>query len=161
MVRHSSYEADCGICRSNAGEEESDGGVVFANDLWMIHHTGAPFPLAGWFLLQPQRHVQGPARFNDAECENFGPALRHFMRTLEIVTGAPRTYMVAFGESVPHMHAHLVPRYADLADDEIAWNLADRFRAIGDGRQPGVAEAEVQRVIDAYREALQADPPPR
>ena len=159
-MKHPSYDPACGICHSNAGEEDSPGGVVFENDLWHIRHTGAPFPLAGWLLLQPQRHVQGPARFNDAEAANFGPALRHFMRTLEVVTGAPRSYVVAFGESVPHMHAHLIPRYADLPDPDVAWGLADRFRAIGDGAREGIAEAEVLRVIDAYRAALAENPPP-
>ena len=92
---------------------------------------------------------------------NFGPALRHFMRTLEVVTGAPRSYVVAFGESVPHMHAHLIPRYADLPDPDVAWGLADRFREIGDGAREGIDEAEVLRVIDAYRAALAENPPPR
>lgn len=157
-MKHDSYDETCSICRSNAGE---DGGAVFENDLWLIKHTGSPFPLAGWFLLQPQRHVQGPARFNDEEATNFGPALRHFMRTLEVVTGSPRSYVVAFGESYPHMHAHLIPRYADLADDEVAWGIADRFRAISAGQQTGVPDADVANIIEAYRAALEADPPPR
>ena len=159
-MKHPSYDPTCGICHSNAGEEDSAGGVIFENDLWFIRHTGAPFPLAGWLLLQPQRHVQGPARFTDEEAANFGPALRHFMRTLEIVTGAPRSYVVAYGESVPHMHAHIIPRYADLPDPDVAWGLADRFRAIGDGSREGIPEAEVMEVIEAYKAALAENPPP-
>ena len=87
-MKHESYDETCSICRSNAAD---DGTAVFENDLWLIKHTGSPFPLAGWFLLQPQRHVQGPARFNDEEATNFGPALRHFMRTLEVVTEHEKT----------------------------------------------------------------------
>ena len=159
-MKHASYDSSCGICHFNAGEVDSPGGVIFENDLWHVRHTGAPFPLAGWFLLLPQRHVQGPARFTDAEAANFGPALRHFMRTLEVVTGAPRSYVVAFGESVPHMHAHMVPRYADLPDPDVAWGLADRFRGIAAGAREGIPEAEVMSTIEAYRAALAKNPPP-
>ncbi len=159
-MRHPSYIADCAICQSNAGELDAPGGVVFENDLWLIHHTGAPFPLAGWFLLQPQRHVQGPARFDAAEAANFGPALSHFMRTLERVTGAERSYVVAFGESFPHMHAHLIPRYGALADADVAWGIADMFRQITAGERPGAPEAEVMQTIESYRRALAEDPPP-
>ena len=55
---------------------------------------------------------------------------------------------------------HLIPRYADLPDPDVAWGLADRFREIGDGVREGVCEAEVLRVIDAYRAALAENPPP-
>jgi len=118
-MRHPSYDSACDVCHANAGEAPSPGGVIFANDLWFVRHTPPPAPLAGWMMLHPQRHVQGPAHFTDEETENFGPVLRHLTRTLEKVTGALRIYVVAFGESVPHMHAHLAPRYAHFARNSV------------------------------------------
>ena len=59
------------------------------------------------------------------------------------------------------MHAHLIPRYAELEDDEVAWGIADRFRAITSGEQTAVPEPEVTNIVEAYRAALESDPPPR
>ena len=112
-------------------------------------------------MLHPQRHVQGPAHFTDEEAANFGPLLRHLTHTLERVTGALRIYVVAFGESVPHMHAHLAPRYAKMPNDAVAWSLSDTFRQVAAGDLPGADQTDVDRVIAEYRAALEADPPPR
>ncbi|MCY3912025.1 MAG: HIT domain-containing protein [Chloroflexi bacterium] len=160
-MRHPSYDPACDVCHANAGEAPSPGGVIFANDLWFVRHTPPPAPLAGWMMLHPQRHVQGPAHFTDEETENFGPVLRHLTRTLEQVTGALRIYVVAFGESVPHMHAHLAPRYAQMPNDAVAWSLSDTFRQVAGGELPGADQAEVDRIISDYRAALEANPPPR
>ena len=160
-MRHPSYDAACDVCHANAGEEPSHGGVIFANDLWFVRHSPLPAPLAGWMMLHPQRHVQGPAHFTDEEAANFGPLLRHLTHTLERVTGALRIYVVAFGESVPHMHAHLAPRYAKMPNDAVAWSLSDTFRQVAAGDLPGADQADVDRVIADYRAALEANPPPR
>ncbi|MCY4111535.1 MAG: hypothetical protein OXF96_06300 [Chloroflexi bacterium] len=160
-MRHPSYDPACDVCHANAGEAPSPGGVIFANDLWFVRHTPPPAPLVGWMMLHPQRHVQGPAHFTDEETENFGPVLRHLTRTLEEVTGALRIYVVAFGESVPHMHAHLAPRYAQMPNDAVAWSLSDTFRQVAGGELPGADQGDVDRIIADYRAALEADPPPR
>ena len=64
-------------------------------------------------MLISQRHVAGPAHFDDREAASFGPTLRHLERTLEELTGALRIYTAAMGESHPHFHCHMVPRYAE------------------------------------------------
>ena len=69
--------------------------------------------MAGWLTLQTRRHVPEPAAFSDAEAASFGPTLRFFESVLRDITGALRIYTVAMGESFPHFHGHLVPRYAE------------------------------------------------
>ncbi len=159
-MKHASYDPTCDICRTNAGEEEAQA-VVFENDLWLVRHTPPPYPVAGWLMMHTQRHVQGPAHFTDEEAANFGPALRHISKALEAATGALRIYTVAYGESVPHMHAHLAPRYAQMPGNSIGWGVADLYRGVAAGELDPIPAEEAERVIDALRSTLAADPPPR
>jgi diadenosine tetraphosphate (Ap4A) HIT family hydrolase len=108
-------------------------------------------------LLITRRHVAGPAHFDDREARAFGPALRHFERTLERVTGALRIYTAAMGESHPHFHAHMVPRYPTMPRDAKAWSVFDLQRAVGAG-EVAIDLQAVARVAAAYQRALIADP---
>lgn len=159
-MKDSSYVASCSVCKVNAGDVESAGGIIWENDLWLVRHIPAPFPLAGWTMFNTQRHVHGPAHFTDAEAKAYGPVLRHVTRALEKVTGAPRIYIVAFGESTPHMHSHLVPRYADLPAAHAAFGISDLYRSVAGGSQPGVPEKDALAVAAKLRDVLKASPPP-
>ena len=106
-----------------------------------------------------QRHVAGPAHFNDREAESFGLSIRHLEGVLEEVTGALRIYTAAMGESFPHFHCHMVPRYAKMPKDASAWEVFDLLRATGAG-EVSVDQEEAGRVAAAYRDALAKAPPP-
>lgn len=90
-------------------------GILFENDLWLVRHSEPPYGVAGWITLQSKRHVAGPGFFNDEEAATFGRALRHLAQLLQSVTGCLKVYIAAMGESYPHFHCHLVPRYPDDA----------------------------------------------
>ena len=155
-MKHPSFEASCGVCQSLAGEAPA--APLYEDDLWHVRHA-EPAGVPGWMLLITKRHVGGPAHFDDREAAAFGPALRHFERVLERVTGAVRIYTAALGESHPHFHAHMVPRYAAMPRDAKAWSVFDLQRAAGAG-EIAVDAAEVARISAAYRAALRAEPPP-
>src|SRR5256885_14944761 len=106
-----------------------------------------------------RRHVAGIAHFDDREAASFGPALRHFERVLEEVTGALRIYTAAMGESFPHFHAHMVPRYAKMPNDAKAWSVFDLQRAVMAG-EAAIDQAAVHQVSEAYRATLALTPPP-
>jgi len=158
-VKHSSYDASCGVCKQNAGDVPVDGGVIFENALWLVRHAPPPHPLAGWTMLHTQRHVQGPARFNEREARSFGPTLHHLAAAVEKLAGAARVYVVAFGESFPHMHAHLIPRYSDRPDTA-AWGAADLYRAVAAKKAPAADPAKVSSYIAAMKAHLVENPPP-
>jgi histidine triad (HIT) family protein len=160
-MKHDSYDASCSICEASAGDVSIPGEVIWEDKHWFVRHLpSSEAAVAGWLLFCTHRHVQGPAHFNDEEATAFGPVLRHISRTLEDVTGAPRVYLVAFGESYPHMHAHLIPRYSDLSPEYTAFGVADLARAVKSGAEPGVSEEDVLAVTAKLQEALKADPPP-
>jgi len=139
-------EPTCGVCQS------LDGPSLFEDDLWCVRHA-EPAGVPGWMLMMTKRHVGGPAHFDDREAAAFGPMLRYLSRVLEQVTGALRIYTAAMGESHPHFHAHLVPRYAAMPRDAKAWSVFDLQRAVAAGEIP-IDRAEIARVSEAYRRAL-------
>jgi diadenosine tetraphosphate (Ap4A) HIT family hydrolase len=154
---HPSFQVSCGVCASLAGPTPSR--PLFENELWHVRHIDPPHGVAGWMMLISQRHVAGPAHFDDREAASFGPTLRHLERVLEQVTGALRIYTAAMGESHPHFHCHMVPRYAETPGGAKAWGLFDLQRAAGAG-EVKVDPAEVTRLVELYTRALAANPPP-
>jgi diadenosine tetraphosphate (Ap4A) HIT family hydrolase len=159
-LKHPSNDPSCGVCKFATGETPIPGGPVYEDERWLIRHAPAPYGVPGWMTLPSQRHTPGIAHFDDAEAKDFGPALRHFERTLEEVTGALRIYTVSMNESAPHFHAHMVPRYKEMPKDARGYAVYALQQAAGKG-EITVDEAEVQRLTNAYREALAKSPPPR
>ena len=155
MSKHPSFEPSCGVCQSLAGPDAA--APLYADALWHVRHA-EPAGVPGWMLMITLRHVAGPAHFDDREADAFGRALRHFARVLEEITGALRIYTVAMGESHPHFHAHLVPRYATMPRDARGFAVFDLQRAAGAGELE-LDTAEVARISAAYARALRAAPP--
>jgi diadenosine tetraphosphate (Ap4A) HIT family hydrolase len=150
------FDADCGICNKLASSSTEP---VFENELWHVRPLDAPGGLPGWMLMVARRHVPGPAQFDARESASFGPTWCHLQRVLLEVSGALRIYTAAMGESSPHFHGHLVPRYAHLPKEAKGWAVFDLERAAKVG-EIEVDAAEVARVTAAFRAALRAAPPP-
>jgi diadenosine tetraphosphate (Ap4A) HIT family hydrolase len=155
-MAHSSFDASCAVCQKLYGAAAVE--PVFANGLWQVLPIDGPPALPGWMLLISRRHVAGPAQFDPVEAQSFGPTLCHLERVLLDVTSALRIYTAALGESSPHFHCHMVPRYATMPKDAKAWGVFDLQRAAAAG-EIQVDAAEAQRVQAAYRAALAKSPP--
>lgn len=134
---------------------------LYADELWHVRPIDPPWAIAGWMLVISQRHCAGIAELDDTEARCFGPALRHFERTLLEVTGAMRIYTAALGESQRHLHCHMVPRYANMPAEASGWAVFDLERAAAAGDVPLVDSDQAAAVHDAYRRALELAPPPR
>ena len=152
---HASFDASCGICSRLAASSEP----VFENELWHVRPIDPPSGVPGWMLLVARRHVAGPAQFNAREIQSFGPTWCHLQRVLLEVTGALRIYTAALGESSPHFHGHLVPRFPQMPNDAKGWSVFDLERAARAG-EVQVDPSEVARVRLALQHALERDPPP-
>jgi diadenosine tetraphosphate (Ap4A) HIT family hydrolase len=131
---------------------------LFENEFWALYRQPPSIGMPGWVMLASQRHVAGAAYFDDDEAYDFGPALRHFSKVLEEVTGALRIYVAAMGEAFPHFHMHLIPRYSEMPNDVKGWPVFDLFRATGAGEVP-VDEAAIATMASAYSVALKQHPP--
>ena len=133
--------------------------VVFENDLWHVHHLGKPHGVAGWMMLIAKQHVAGPWAFDDRQGASLGPTIRHIGAALLDITGALRIYTAWMGESWPHFHAHLIPRYSEMPKDAKGWGVFDLQRAAGAG-EIEVDLADVAAKTRAPRDRLRASPPP-
>ena len=151
------HDPECQLCAQNTGAAPVPGGALYQDDLWLVRHAPAPYGVAGWLTVQTQRHVGEPADFNDREAAAFGLAIRHFSRTLKAVTGALRIYLAAMGESVPHFHGHLVPRYEEMPGGASAWRVFDLSQRAASG-EITVDAAEVTRIAADFQAALKASP---
>lgn len=143
----------CAVCGFEHPARRSPQLVAWEDDLWIVRHHMLPSPLAGWFMLVSRRHLGGPADLSDAEAAAFGPTLRRVSQAIKSVTGAPKVYAIAFGEGAPHLHVHLIPRYADR-HDLAAWKLADVYRAVERGDLPAADPATVTACVQSLAERL-------
>jgi len=147
-----SEQANCAVCASLSGDGRRE--PIWEDELWHLRHDDAPAAVPGWLMLIARRHVGGPAHFNDDEARTLGPTLRRISKLLEEETGALRVYTAALGESSPHFHAHLVPRYAEMPKGAKAWAAFDLQRAARAGELPPADPAAVQRVCGALQRRL-------
>jgi diadenosine tetraphosphate (Ap4A) HIT family hydrolase len=156
MTDSPAFDPGCAVCLKLRAASAS---ALFENELWHVGAADDPCGVPGWMMLITRRHVPGPASFDDREANSFGPTLRHLQRVLLEVTGALRIYTAAMGESSPHFHAHMVPRYAQMPKDAKAWAVFDLQRAAAALELP-VDAAETARIASSYQSALRSSPPP-
>ena len=145
-------DVTCGVCATLSGPKRLE--PIYEDELWHLRHDEAPSGVPGWLMLIARRHVGGPAHFNVPEASSFGPLLCRLEKALEEVSGALRVYTAALGESWPHFHAHLIPRYSTMPRDAKAWSVFDLQRAARAGEIPPADPLEVRRISEALRQQL-------
>ena len=154
-MKHPSYDDTCGVCRSIASVEP-----LFENDLWFVARMQKGIGIPGWVMVCSQRHTPGIAYLDDVEAAQLRPGAA----ALRAHAGGGHRRAAhlhrRLGESFPHLHAHLVPRYAKMPNDVKAWGVFDLHRATEKG-EVAVDENEVADVARRYSEALAKYPPPR
>jgi diadenosine tetraphosphate (Ap4A) HIT family hydrolase len=149
----------CGICRIHGDRQlEAELGLA-GNDLWLLRHHPLPAPLAGWLLLDARRHLGGPLAFSDQEATSWGLAVRAASQLVQRLTACERVYAIAFGEGAPHLHLHLIPRFADEPGSK-AWSVADLYRAVERGERAAADPLAVAALVAEGRTMLASNPLP-
>ena len=144
---------ECPICRIHADAEATSACEIARSELWLLRHHPNPAPLTGWLLLDARRHLGGPLNFTDQEAAGWGLAVRNGSRLVQQLTGCDRVYAIAFGEGAPHLHLHLIPRFAgDPASP--AWKVADLYRAVERGERTPADPAAVAELVLRARQVL-------
>jgi len=127
VVAHASALAELEMCRVMLGEE------------------GAPMP--GYVWLPVRRHVVELHELREAEGAALMRDLQRVSRALVSVTGAVKLNIEIHGNTVPHLHVHVFPRY-----------VGDRFegRPIDPGsvREPAYAPGAFVALRQALADAL-------
>ena len=132
---------DCPICHSIATETA----VV---ELEVSRLMMAPdAPMRGYAWLAFRRHVVELHDLTDAEGDAFMRDVRRSSRAIREVTGAVKLNYEIHGNTVPHLHMHIFPRYIG---DAFEGGPIDPRIVQGSVYAPGEFEATRARVIAEF-----------
>jgi diadenosine tetraphosphate (Ap4A) HIT family hydrolase len=93
------------------------------------------------------RHVVEPTELAPFEAATYGREVMLAARAIQSVMQPVKLNYDVLGNSVPHLHTHLVPRYAD--DPRPGWPFP-----FPDPMPPPMPEARLMRDVEALRRAL-------
>lgn len=144
----------CAICQIHCADSAQQSYVIGRGTLWVLRHHPDPSPLPGWLLLDSVRHLGGPADFNPGEAAAWGVAVQHASALVRGLTGCDRVYAIAFGEGAPHLHLHLIPRFAHHPDTT-AWSVADHYRAVIAGERAAANPEHVAALVGQARQHVE------
>lgn len=84
-------------------------------DITHAYNTSLP----GWIVLVAKRHIAAIHEMSAAESIELGTLVRRVSVALKHAVGCERTYIMQFAEQEGHnhVHFHVVPRMADIADE--------------------------------------------
>lgn len=127
---------------------------IYRSEHWDLAHAYNTSYL-GWLVLIARRHIEVLDEMTPAEATELGALLRDVSLALKRQTGCRKTYVMQFAESKehPHVHFHIVPRWADQAPDDVAYRV---MRRLGVPLTERCDEAEMNRLALALRERLES-----
>lgn len=103
---------DCPLCGAVVASEEVDSFGVTIADLGMGRLRLAANQFSpGYCMLICTRHVREPYDLADSERTAFFEDMMRAARALERVYQPTKMNFELMGNSVPHLHCHIVPRY--------------------------------------------------
>lgn len=152
MTSNDEQQPACVACRANRGEMPTPGGVLYEDGLWRLEHSFEPIPMIGWLILKTQRHVGAVADLTPEEASALGPLLQRITQAMTEVLAPEKVYVALYGESVSHIHFHLIPRDDDLPEalrGPAVFVLLEEAMTTGQNRADGTAAERVALAIKA------------
>jgi len=137
----------CLIC---AQENAPDASVIWRDDLFACEITPG-FEVPGWIVVRVRRHTVGWPGLDDAEVAEVGRRIQDTVAAAAEVSGAPKVYVLTFGEAFPHFHALIAPRGADVPPE--LWTARILDRRLSDIDIPA-AQALTPALREAYARRL-------
>jgi diadenosine tetraphosphate (Ap4A) HIT family hydrolase len=132
------------------GRIEAPGGTIVDDGYWHVDHAIDPPFARGWLIVKPHRHVESLGELRPAEAIALGPLLRRLGGAMERAFGAERVYVCLFGETVRHVHFHLIPRTPEMPPDGPLL-MPDFF---GEEQRWGCSAEEAAAAAEEVRKAL-------
>ena len=135
---------DCLICEQ---EDAPDANVVWRDELFACEICPG-FEVPGWVVLRVRRHVMGWPGLGGDELAAVGRRIADTVAASTEVSGAPKVYVLTFGEAFPHFHALIAPRGEDIPPELRTARILDR-------RLTDIDIPAAQALIPALRDAYQ------
>ena len=109
---------ECFICNKHDGTIKVAGNSIFEDEYIYVGHidnNGKPNYL-GHLMIDLKRHVPTLAEMNPEEAKAFGVIMARLSKALKEVEKAEHVYALVSGNTVPHLHTHLVARYSNTPE---------------------------------------------
>jgi len=139
----------CLMCAEVCGDVVVPGGHLEDGELVTAFHSPIVEPatdvFVGYLFVTARRHVPGFADLTVEEAAAVGVSIARWSRALE-AAGADHVYVLRVGLRAPHLHVHLVPRWAETPDD-VPWMHVDDWP----GARRGAMEQAAELVSDLRR----------
>jgi diadenosine tetraphosphate (Ap4A) HIT family hydrolase len=137
------------MCADGRPEESPFGIRIFAGAVSDAYLQRANIQRGYTIVIWRGRHVAEPTDLSEDEAARYWSELLHVGRALEAHLEPVKLNYDLLGNSLPHLHAHVIPRYAD--DPRPGWPFP-----FPEEDPPPIAEDELRRDADALRLAAQA-----
>jgi diadenosine tetraphosphate (Ap4A) HIT family hydrolase len=137
----------CAMCAEGRPDETPHGVRYFAGEVADAYLRKPAIQRGLSIVVWRGRHVAEPTELTDEEATTYWRELLVVGRAIERAFAPVKLNYDVLGNSLPHLHTHVVPRYAD--DPRPGWPFP-----FPDPEPPDMPEAELRRDVDALRAAL-------
>lgn len=143
---------DCLVCRKHRGETPLFGGFLYQDETVLISHA-QPYGnehdhYLGHLFIETRRHVADLADLTDEEATSLGLWTTKLARALCSIAGFAHVYAFTIVDGVPHMHVHVIGRYAG-APREYWGPRVDEWP-----QAPRGGEVEIMRLANQLRKLI-------
>jgi diadenosine tetraphosphate (Ap4A) HIT family hydrolase len=148
--------AGCYVCDLIARRDRGEAppwDSIFRTTHWDVVHA-YDTSLPGWLALVARRHLGHIAGLTEEEMIECSTLQLRASRALNPILGCEKTYVAAFGESVAHVHFHLIPRMPDMPADARGPYVFQRY--LGVPVPERVSEARMNAIAESVRTSLLA-----
>jgi diadenosine tetraphosphate (Ap4A) HIT family hydrolase len=137
----------CPSCEEGRPEATAYGVRYFAGELCDAYLVRADIQRGLTIAVFRGRHVVEPTELDEREAATYGREVLRVGRAIEAAFGTVKLNYDVLGNWVPHLHTHIVPRFAD--DPRPGWPFP-----FPDPDPPPMSEARLEADLAALRRAL-------
>jgi diadenosine tetraphosphate (Ap4A) HIT family hydrolase len=137
----------CPMCAEGRPDETPHGIRFFAGEVADAYLRKPSIQRGLSIVVWRGRHVAEPTEFTDDEARTYMQELFTVGRAIEHVMRPVKMNYNLLGNAVPHLHTHVVPRYAD--DPKPGWPFP-----FPETDPPDFPDDDLRRDVDALREAI-------
>lgn len=135
------------MCEQGRPDETEHGARIFAGEVSDAYLQRVDIQRGYTVSIWRGRHVAEPTELSDDEAKAYWLEVLRVGKALEEVLGPVKLNYDLLGNSLPHLHTHLVPRYAD--DPRPGWPFP-----FPEEERPPIGEEAFRRDVEDLRRWL-------
>jgi diadenosine tetraphosphate (Ap4A) HIT family hydrolase len=141
----------CAMCAQGRPDENEFGILVYRSDTADAYLQKADVGQRGYcIVIWRGRHVAEPTELSDTEAGQYWDDVLRVARAIEVHYTPAKLNLMMLGNTLPHLHTHVVPRYVDDRDP----GHPPRFMDPGE-KTPALPIDDVRRDAAKLRELVE------